>query len=411
MASIGFPLSLVRMGAEPLDVSEVFKTTQERIDYLTNGTRYAGMIVYDYEADKHYRLSKDTNNWQELQSGSESSTTIDDWKSATEYNLGDYVVHQKPDLYGDDGTGTQVLLKTYYPCLYRCKTAHVSSTDFDTDVINWETIDGTEFNEISISELEQMVGLSENQIQTLQSIILDTVSPDHCWSSSMTYMKLLDTLAQAKAYTDSTIASSTKIEKEVVTVLPDVANANPNTMYLIKDASSTTNDVYLQYMLIGGAFVSLGKTGGEFPIKIYDTTKAYAKDDLVLAKIGGSLTYNIFRCVNASGVLANTGWTDSDWEVTNGSKLKVEANANNTPSDYRLDITQPDGEIFTTENLHGIDSAQVPLNGFYRIVVENGNLFLLTEDGATPPPISIENGCLIYTVGGTIQYESVEYGV
>ena len=411
MASLGFPLSFIRLNGEPLDVSEVFKTTAERTAYLTNGTRYAGMIVYDYEADKHYRLSKNKNSWQELQ-GSGSSATIDNWASATEYNVGDFVVHKAPDLYGDDGTGIQVLLKAYYPCLYRCKIAHTSSTDFDTDSANWETIDGTNFTSYTQSELESMLGLTPTQIQTLQDLINNaTVETNHTWSSSQIYMKLLDTLAQSKAYTDNTLANSTKIEKEVVTALPSVADANPNVMYLIKDTTSTTNDVYLQYMLIGGSFVSLGKTSGQLPIKIYDATKAYAKDDLVLAKVGGSLTYNILRCINTSGVLANTGWVNSDWEITNGSKLKIEANASNTTSDYRLDITQPDGEVFTTDNLHGIDSVQVPSTGMYRVYVKNGNLYCEVDTGATPPPLSIEKGCLIYTVGGTIQYESVEYGV
>lgn len=337
-----------------------------------------------------------------------SGASISEWIANKEYKVDDMVIYQKPDLYGDDGTGTVVLLKTYYPCLYKCKTAHTSSTDFSTDVANWITIDGTEFESYTQTELEVMLGLTPSQIQGLQQLLDDTtVTTSNTWSSSQIYMKLLDILAQSKTYTDNTIASSTKIEKEVVTVLPAVADANPNVMYLIKDTTVTTNDVYLQYMLIGGAFVSLGKTGGEFPIKIYDTTKAYAKDDLVLAKVGSSLTYNIYRCINTSGVSANAGWTDTDWEITNGGKLKVEANANNTSSDYRLDITQPDGKVFTTDNLHGTDNVQIPSTGMYKIYTKNGSLFVEVDDGATPPPLSIQiiNGkrCLCYEVGGTIQ--------
>ena len=410
MASLGFPLSFIRLNGEPLDVSEVFKTTAERTAYLTNGTRYAGMIVYDYEADKHYRLSKDTNSWQELQ-GSGSSATIDNWASATEYNVGDFVVHKTPDLYGDDGTGIQVLLKTYYPCLYRCKTSHTSSADFDTDSANWESIDGSEFNAIPISELEQMVGLSTEQIQSLQSIISSTISPDHCWSSSETYMKILDTLQQAKDYTDNTLANSTKIDKKIVTTLPSVADADPNTMYLIKDTTVTTEDVYLQYMLIDGAMTSLGKTNSASAIKIYEVGKTYAHNDLMLYKATGSLTYNIYRCINPSGITTTSTFDDASWEITNGGTLKVGANANNTSSDYRLDITQPDGKVFTTANLHGIDSVQVPMNGFYKIYVENGTLKLMCEDGATPPPLRIYNGKLQYVLGSTIQYTDVQYGV
>ena len=323
MASLGFPLSFIRLGAEPLDVSEVFKTTQERMDYLTNGTRYAGMIVYDYEADKHYRLSKNKNSWQELQ-GSGSSATIGNWTSATEYNVGDFVVHKATDLYGDDGTGIQVLLKTYYPCLYRCKIAHTSTTNFNDDIANWESIDGSDFTSYTQSELESMLGLTPTQIQGLQQLINDTtVETNHTWSSSQIYTKMLDTLLQAKTYTDNTLASSTKIDKKIVTVLPAVADADPNTMYLIKDSSVTTEDVYLQYMLIDNELKSLGRTNSSTSIKIFDATKTYAHNDLVLYRANSNSGYNIYICINSNGVTANTGWIDSDWETTNGQGNNV----------------------------------------------------------------------------------------
>lgn len=410
MARIGAPFEVLA----PVSIDSRFIKT--KTEMLNTNDNLMPDVYPAYESTtgdlyiylKTNTVDATTGKYRKFESGSGSSATIDNWASTTEYNVGDFVVYKTPDLYGDDGTGTQVLLKTYYPCLYRCVTSHTSSADFDTDSANWETIDGTDFTSYTQSELESMLGLTPAQIQTLQDLINDaTVETNHTWSSSQIYTKILDILAQAKTYTDNTLASSTKIEKEVVTTLPNVADANPNVMYLIKDTTSTTNDVYLQYMLIGGSFVSLGKTGGEFPIKIYDTTKAYAKDDLVLAKVGGSLTYNIFRCINISGVLANAGWIDSDWEVTNGSKLKVEANANNTSSDYRLDITQPDGKVFTTDNLHGIDSVQMPSTGMYKVYTKNGNLYCEVDTGATPPPLSLRpiDGrlSLCYEIGGTIQ--------
>ena len=61
----------------------------------------------------------------------------------------------------------------------------------------------------------------------------------------------------------------------------------------------------------------------------------------------------------------------------------------------------------TTQNLKGKDSVQVPLNGFYKVYVENGTLVCEVQDGATPPPLAIETvdgkKCLTYTMGGTIQ--------
>ena len=75
-----------------------------------------------------------------------------------------------------------------------------------------------------------------------------------------------------------------------------------------------------------------------------------------------------------------------------------------------MDITQPDGEVFTTDNLHGIDNVQVS-NGLFQVYTENGSAYVIVNNGATPPPLSLENGKLYFTMNGTIKYTSVEYDV
>ena len=77
--------------------------------------------------------------------------------------------------------------------------------------------------------------------------------------------------------------------------------------------------------------------------------------------------------------------------------------------DVRIDIVGPDGKVKeTTPNLKGRDAVYVPTNGFYNLRAIDGTLYLTCEDDATPPPLSLENGYLYYTVGGTIKYVSVE---
>ena len=422
--------AVYQVGAEVIHIDEVLVPKFDHIKGVTTSdltaikadtkdNRYAKydsnvLFIVDNASMEFYNRA--TDKFTSISSGGTSGSGILYWQSLKDYKEKDVVLYQYPDRYGVDEYNKPVLEKTYLPSIYVCIKNHTSSTSFENDLNdNWVTIDGTNFESYTQDELKAMLGLTSDQLHTLQSLIDDAnITTNHCWSSSAIYTKLLDTLQQAKDYTDNTLANSTKIEKEVVATLPAVADANPNVMYLIKDTTVTTNDIYLQYMLIGGSFVSLGKTGGEFPIKIYDSAKAYAKDDLVLAKVGSSITYNIFRCTNPSGVLANAVWSDTDWEVTNGSKLKVEANANNTSSDYRLDITQPDGTVFTTDNLHGIDGVMVQDAGMFGIRVENGQLMLyvnVSDSSSTDvddqaPPFSIENNCLMYTVGGTIQYVS-----
>ena len=115
-----------------------------------------------------------------------------------------------------------------------------------------------------------------------------------------------------------------------------------------------------------------------------------------------------------------------------GVSPTVSENKDNTDVVYKLDInyydaTKPrvdsdghpvyesDGKTqklgmdvtLTTQNLKGKDNVQVPLNGFYKVYVENGTLVCEVQDGATPPPLAIETvdgkKCLTYTMGGTIQ--------
>lgn len=85
----------------------------------------------------------------------------------------------------------------------------------------------------------------------------------------------------------------------------------------------------------------------------------------------------------------------------------IAPNSHNTDTDFRLDIThKEDGSVTTTPNLKGADAVYVPTNGFYGLRVENGNLILECQDGATPPPLALEviNGlqCLTYDTEGTI---------
>ena len=124
-----------------------------------------------------------------------------------------------------------------------------------------------------------------------------------------------------------------------------------------------------------------------------------------------------------AGAIADTLKIDSTTKhwIVNGKDTEISAqgyspiiseNANNTDADYKLDIKNYDYDTkkyttITTPNLKGKDSVQVPLNGFYKVYVENGTLVCAVENGATPPPLALEiisgQQCLTYTVGGTIQ--------
>ena len=56
------------------------------------------------------------------------------------------------------------------------------------------------------------------------------------------------------------VSSAGHLKRAVVDVLPEVATADANTIYMVKDATVTSGDAYKEYMLIDGAFAQIGDT-------------------------------------------------------------------------------------------------------------------------------------------------------
>lgn len=59
---------------------------------------------------------------------------------------------------------------------------------------------------------------------------------------------------------NSLIASAGHLKRSVVDALPEVAAANADTIYMVKDATATGADQYKEYMLIEGELVQIGDT-------------------------------------------------------------------------------------------------------------------------------------------------------
>lgn len=56
------------------------------------------------------------------------------------------------------------------------------------------------------------------------------------------------------------IASAGHLKRLVVDILPEVSEADADTIYMVKDSSITLGDAYKEYMLIDGAMVQIGDT-------------------------------------------------------------------------------------------------------------------------------------------------------
>lgn len=112
----------------------------------------------------------------------------------------------------------------------------------DSDYFKYE-IDGT----ITFSDS------FENTISALEAIAGQAIT-----SLIITEPPVNDTDVPNKKYVDDAIAAAGHLKREVVLTLPDAANADPNTLYMML---ATSGDHYEEYMVINGVWDMVGSTG------------------------------------------------------------------------------------------------------------------------------------------------------
>ena len=107
-----------------------------------------------------------------------------------------------------------------------------------------------------------------------------------------------DTDVPNKKYVDDAIAAAGHLKREVVQTLPNAADADPNTLYMIL---ATAGDHYEEYMVINGNWDMVGSTGdggaGAFTLEVATNArlggvKASTSDDQINVTQEGFMTLN-----------------------------------------------------------------------------------------------------------------------
>ena len=133
----------------------------------------------------------------------------------------------------------------------------------------------------------------ENTIAALEAIAGEAIT-----SLIITEPPVNDTDVPNKKYVDDAIAAAGHLHREVVQTLPDAANADPNTLYMIL---ATSGDHYEEYMVINGAWDMVGSTGdgtgGAYELPIATNArlggvKASSQDDFINVTQDGFMTLN-----------------------------------------------------------------------------------------------------------------------
>ena len=169
--------------AKPLDDRQNVETVAQ----LDPTYGYEGQIVYVKDIKQFYTCYKDENGslaYKVMETGNggggsaSSEEQIKDWVSGSSYLEGDYIYHE-----GE---------------IYRCLT---SNSDVDFDEINWEQLTYG-IDELSKEDVEGLLGLTEEEIEAMADLILDTeVRIDKTYSSSKIHADIQQCLEDSKTYT------------------------------------------------------------------------------------------------------------------------------------------------------------------------------------------------------------------
>ena len=178
--------------AKPLDDRQNVETVAQ----LDPTYGYEGQIVYVKDIKKFYTCYKDENGslaYKAMETGNagggsaSSEEQIKDWVSGSSYLEGDYIYRE-----GE---------------IYRCLT---SNNDVDFDEANWKQLTYG-IDELSKEDVEGLLGLTEEEIETMANLIADTeVRLDKTYSSSKIdndFLKKVD--ADSKYATITTLTTHT----------------------------------------------------------------------------------------------------------------------------------------------------------------------------------------------------------
>lgn len=127
---------------------------------------------------------------------------------------------------------------TYNNYIYEAKYA---CNDPDFVESHWVKL-SDEINEIDLDTVKSYLGLTQDKLDTLASIISTEVRLDKCFSSSDTYMRIQDALKEAKQYCITELAKKSTGSFKKANDVSEVTDGNY--LYLIYNSGTSKYDIY-----------------------------------------------------------------------------------------------------------------------------------------------------------------------
>ena len=246
--------------------------------------------------------------------------------------------------YDSTATYTRGMSCYYDGYLYKC--IYTTTGDFDSS--KWQKV-GDELDLVTLDEIKSMIGLTNEQITTLQSLILDSeIRLDKTFSSSKIYTDLQQCLNDSKTFTLQEFAKASKASYHVVTSTSEMTDKS--VIYLMPN--STNYDMYI--VESNGTPTKIGDTTIDLSqyAKLSDLNNYYDKatSDGKYATIT-----TVDGKVDKTSILSTISSTPSDDKLLSEKAVKSELDTINTNLDDKIDKAS----ITTTINSSSTDS-QVP---------------------------------------------------
>ena len=309
---MALPLSIERGNPIPLDSSAVWYDYAQMEAYAQSGaTAYVGQIlVYVNEAEstsKAYVIADAAGTLTEV-----GAATLGDNKTITLENgtlsLKNWgkEYYRWVDAVGEEGKEGYVAghhekqaVDESHPWIAGLEPKSIAGADGSYEIAWYQpsttTVEGLNSAvssiQTSVNEINQALGDAETpdtirgDIASLETAVagkLDTTGG--VLTGDLTLSD--GSKAASETVVDTKIAnaigSAGHLKRLVVNVLPEVAEADADTIYMIKDATVTSGDAYKEYMLIDGAFVQIGDTSVDL--------EPYAKTADVTSAVNGVQT-------------------------------------------------------------------------------------------------------------------------
>ncbi len=309
---MALPMAIERANPVCLDSTGVWYNLEEMRTYAsTSPVAYIGQILaLVNEADNSataYIISNAAGDLVEVGAatlGDNKTITLDEKGVLSLKNWGKEY-YKWVDAVGEEGQEGYVaahhekqLVDEAHPWIAGLEPKSVAGTDGTFEIAWYQpsttTVEGLSSTvntlRTSVETIQQTIG----GVDTEGTILHDLAGKLDKTGGTMTGDLVLSDNSKAASETvvDTKIAaaigSAGHLKRSVVEQLPEVAAADPDTIYMVKDTSITSGDAYKEYMLIEGAMVQIGDTSVDLSPYAKKAVPA-AEDNIAVLAADGSL--------------------------------------------------------------------------------------------------------------------------